>query len=411
MNKILIILQLLFFLPINISSQTGWVQQNSGTTKNFYNVFFVDANTGYISGDTLMKTTNSGVNWFMIPGAGGYGMYFLNSETGFVGIHLSPAIRGIGKTTNGGLNWVVTNAPPGDVNAISFINNLSGWAATGAQFNGYIYKTTDGGTSWSSVYSGLGQSYVQFLDDNTGYSISVYGSLKKSTDGGASWVNTSPTGGNIAYAINKDTAFTAGLGSKIYRTMNGGVNWDTVSINNNAWSIFFANQVTGYAVGGYTNLPLILYTSNGGSNWILQQSPVQQALWAVKFINPLTGWAVGDNGTILKTTTGGIVGLHTLNEELPSKYQLHQNYPNPFNPETKIEFDISVGMSNKGLQPLVQLKIYDALGREITTLVNEPLKAGAYKINWNSASFPSGIYFARLKSEKFDKTIKMVLLK
>ena len=93
---------------------------------------------------------------------------------------------------------------------------------------------------------------------------------------------------------------------------------------------------------------------------------------------------------------------------IPNDYKLLQNYPNPFNPETIISFQIPV-ISN------VTLKIYDVLGREVTTLVNKEMKAGSYKVDFNSRGLASGIYFYRLSAtgstRDFTAIKKMVLLK
>jgi hypothetical protein len=92
------------------------------------------------------------------------------------------------------------------------------------------------------------------------------------------------------------------------------------------------------------------------------------------------------------------------NTGIPKTFDLMQNFPNPFNPSTYIEFQIA----NQGF---VSLKVYDLLGREVNTLVNEEKPAGYYKVTWNAANLPSGIYFYRLKAGDYIKTKKMILLK
>ena len=83
---------------------------------------------------------------------------------------------------------------------------------------------------------------------------------------------------------------------------------------------------------------------------------------------------------------------------------LGQNYPNPFNPKSKIKFHIAkLGE--------VKLVIFDVLGREITTLVNERLSPGIYEAVWNGSNFASGLYFYKLITDEFVQTKKMVLLK
>jgi len=115
------------------------------------------------------------------------------------------------------------------------------------------------------------------------------------------------------------------------------------------------------------------------------------------------------NGIVYGDTTLTDVG----DEKLPiaSEFKLEQNYPNPFNPSTKIKFTIpSVTLSEVEGSP-VTLKVYDILGNEIATLVNEEKPAGEYEVEFDGRNLPSGIYFYQLKSGRFVKTKKMILLK
>ena len=87
-----------------------------------------------------------------------------------------------------------------------------------------------------------------------------------------------------------------------------------------------------------------------------------------------------------------------------ANYLLSQNYPNPFNPITNIRFDIP--KSNH-----IKIIIYNALGKEVTTLVHEKLSAGSYIVDWDASDYPSGVYFYKLETEEFTNTKKMVLIK
>ena len=89
---------------------------------------------------------------------------------------------------------------------------------------------------------------------------------------------------------------------------------------------------------------------------------------------------------------------------ITDNYELLQNYPNPFNPGTKIEFKIPA-------TGFVTLKVFDILGNEVATLVNEELKQGSYSFNFEAAKLASGIYFYSLKAGNFNSTKKMILLK
>ncbi|HEY3250614.1 MAG TPA: T9SS type A sorting domain-containing protein [Ignavibacteria bacterium] len=106
-----------------------------------------------------------------------------------------------------------------------------------------------------------------------------------------------------------------------------------------------------------------------------------------------------------------IIAVENISTEIPREFRLFQNFPNPFNPTTKIKFDIPPLSFNKGLQPLVQIKVYDILGSEAATLVNEQLKPGTYEIEWDASNYPSGVYYYKLVADDFTETKRMVLIK
>ncbi|MDI6779691.1 MAG: T9SS type A sorting domain-containing protein [Bacteroidota bacterium] len=91
-------------------------------------------------------------------------------------------------------------------------------------------------------------------------------------------------------------------------------------------------------------------------------------------------------------------------DQLPTEFVLHQNYPNPFNPTTIIKYNLPEDTH-------VKLMIYDILGREVTTLVNEFKKLGSYEVVWNAAGLPSRVYFYRLETQNFTETKKFLLVK
>ena len=89
---------------------------------------------------------------------------------------------------------------------------------------------------------------------------------------------------------------------------------------------------------------------------------------------------------------------------LPQTFSLEQNYPNPFNPSTSIQYAISS-------RQLVTLKIFDLLGKEIATLVNENKPAGNYEVSFDARNLSSGTYFYKLQAGSFVETKKMILLR
>ena len=108
------------------------------------------------------------------------------------------------------------------------------------------------------------------------------------------------------------------------------------------------------------------------------------------------------DGVVYGDTT--VKSINTISFEIPDGFNLYNNYPNPFNPSTNIKFDVPVRGN-------VSLRIYNNLGKEITTLVNKELSSGTYEIFWDASAFSSGVYFYRLEALGFSQTKRMLLIK
>jgi hypothetical protein len=129
--------------------------------------------------------------------------------------------------------------------------------------------------------------------------------------------------------------------------------------------------------------------------------------------DPLDRWNFGPKFPVR------ILDVTNVDEEpkVPDNFFLFQNYPNSFNPSTKIKFTIQIPPVSSPLvkgrtkEGFVSLKVYDVLGNEIATLVNEEKPAGTYEVEFNGAGLTSGIYYYRLESNGFVQTKKMILLK
>lgn len=154
-------------------------------------------------------------------------------------------------------------------------------------------------------------------------------------------------------------------------------------------STFYKKHYLGNA-NTVTKLNMSPPINNGTSRWKIR------AVWE-KLINNKTALVeayMTDFFTVIKKLSG----------EIPLLFSLHQNFPNPFNPTTNIKFDIPK-------TGLVVLKVFDATGREIATLVNELLSAGTYETTLDGSELPSGIYFYRLATDKFSEIKKMIVIK
>lgn len=401
----------------NTLADDGWVKLNTGFTNILNTVFFINPATGWVAGQSpIYGTTNGGINWINEYSNGNAdirSLYFSTNQMGYaVGV-----LNGIGlilKTTNMGQNWVQQISGVGYVlTSVYFRQNTdTGWAV-GA--GGIILKTIDGGANWVIKNSGttsLLTSISHPYSSRGWISKSGGNTVLYSTNSGETWTQQSV--GVSDNWVSQGQLCCNGIGwlmgsGNVMRTSNFGVNW-VVSQNSTSFirnSIFFSSVDTGWIVGHNNSGAATIYnTTNSGVNWSSQlTTSYNEDLFSVYFTNNLTGYAVGYSGIILKTTNGGVVtGLNQNTSETPVIFKLYQNYPNPFNPSTKIEFDVPKS-------EFVNLIIYDAHGREVAKLVSEELRPGSYSVDWNASDYPSGVYFYRLTTGNYLETRKMILIK
>jgi hypothetical protein len=128
--------------------------------------------------------------------------------------------------------------------------------------------------------------------------------------------------------------------------------------------------------------------------------------WPSGIIQNVDGLNLNEYKNVIEDTT--LVSVNTESNQLPTDFQLYQNYPNPFNPSTNIGFQIEES-------GLVTLKVYDVLGNELATLLDEEKERGSYSVQFNTSSVnhlpSSGMYFYTLKTGNYSETKKMILLK
>ena len=439
MKKILLVLIVLLSSTYNIYSAPGWFSQNSGTSETLNDVFFINSLTGWAVGDTgiIIKTTNGGINWFRQYNPNDkelLAVRFLNENTGWaVGgqTYLNPAFcldhMIILKTTNGGTNWTIQlYSSNGDIiYGLSLINqnevyvSYLGAVESCMSSRGGISKTSNGGTNWTHIPNlgfgfGFGYKSIHFINQYTGWAVGCAWSctysisrIIKTTNGGINWLTINQD--SVNYWSSGKIMFVDELngyiiGNCIKKTTDGGYNWfnsDSASTMG-AKGLFFINKDTGWTVIAYNTG--IKRTNNGGINWTSQNTSCTDFIYSVFFVNKNTGWIVGSNGTILKTTTGGLTSIKQTSTLTPDKNTLFQNYPNPFNPTSKIKMQIAESSN-------VSLIVYDALGKELTTLVNKHLNPGTYEVEFDGSNYTSGVYFYRLQARDYFETRKMLLLK
>lgn len=405
-TKLITILILLFFAQI---SKSDWQTQVSGVSDHLKALYFINENTGWAVGynGKVLRTTNGGTNWVLQPTTTTQTLFtvdFVNANSGFIIGSLNTFL----KTTNAGVNWVSGGGVPNmtSTNDVDFIDANTGYCC-GA--DGDVSKTTNGGANWTKYdLTTIDFFRLTAIDANTVLVAGISGTIYKTTNGGTNWV-LQPTGSNnyisgIVFSDNNTGYFTTfGLIEQVYRTTNGGNVWTQVTSPGNTGGLSGLSLVNSSTVYGIGPAGTIRRTTNSGTSWETQPSGVTNYLNAVFMVNQNVGYIAGNDGTILKTTNGGI-GIKQISTNVPIDYSLSQNYPNPFNPATNIEFSVPK-------QGIVRITLYDISGREAAVIANENLQAGTYRADFDGTNFSSGIYFYRMISDDFSKTMKMVLVK
>jgi photosystem II stability/assembly factor-like uncharacterized protein len=433
-TKIKFFVIVFFIIPFSIYSQ-GWNFQNITAGSNIlYGVHALNPRTCIIAGGyiqdlatniyTVFRTTNGGINWTAISSGSGYYftcVQFLDSLNGYAGggAHFIMPEEEYGKciykTTNGGANWnsvfsfLVQGSSLMDTRDIHFFNILTGWACG---LDGSIAKTTNGGVNFMfyATPTSYKKNSIFFINDMTGWVCGENGNISKSTSGGTNWFTqplTSTININSVYFKDQNTGYVCGNNGMIYKTINGGTNWSacnsgtTINLN----SVFFYNVNTGWAAG--TNI--VLASTNGGANWSPQFTGVA-GLSSVYFCDSVNGWSCGGN-KVIASKSGGWTGVNNSCSEIPSGCRLFQNYPNPFNSMTNIKYEISI-KEYRSLNLEVRIVLYDVPGKEVKILVNENKTAGVYETGFTGENFHSGIYYYSLFiNGKRTDTKKLVLLK
>lgn len=161
----------------------------------------------------------------------------------------------------------------------------------------------------------------------------------------------------------------------------------------------------------FRKMPVVIKVSftSGSDTLIRVMNDTNNQVFTFNFNRQPVSTAFDPNNDILLKTATLSVGINYISDNVPDRFEMFQNYPNPFNPETKIKFQIKE-------TGFVKLKVYDILGKEIASLINEKLQAGTYEIPFSINQFTgnqsaSGIYFYKIEAGSFLKTLKMVLLK
>lgn len=336
----------------------SWNISLTALTNNSINtVHFPNNTTGYAGGKKfavfnearIYKTTNAGASWDTVPLISRYevkNLFFINSNIGFAGTQ-----NLILRTVNSGLSWdtvsnlqnqfqqfrffdsnngylqgqqeimITTNQGMNWLNVVTihkaYLKNINEGLGIGTiYFGNFLYSTTNSGNNWITITGGYNDSFqdVCFLNEYTGYT-GGKGKIYKTINGGLNWIVKNidtvnfPHVDNIMF-VNINTGFAGFESGKFARTSDGGLNWHYSQASNgdHLHGMSFPSADTGYV---FTKYGHYLKTINSGLNWIEITHFIGENYQDVEFINNITGFAGGysnsiDAGIIRKTTNGGL---------------------------------------------------------------------------------------------------------
>ncbi len=275
------------------------------------------------------------------------------------------ASPGVFHSTDYGKTWGADTSFPGSYFAFGVMPAGNGQAPANLflGFQGGVERSTNNGTSWA--YSGLGPEMYrpsQYLDTDVFAACNL---VDLSTNEGSTWTEklNSPSSVN-ALAVSGTNLFAASENHGVFLSTDLGNTWTTVNT-------------------GLGNVNVMAFAISSGD---LYAATWGNGVW----VRPLSDMVT----SVKRTPSSG----------LPSVFELRQNYPNPFNPTTVISYQLPE-VSN------VTLKVYDILGREVATLVNQRQNAGSYSVRFDGNRLASGVYFYKLSAGNFVSIKKLVVLK
>lgn len=423
---------------------------------------------------SLQKSTDQGYNWNYIAPPGNnvgfvapFGVSPSNAQILYAGTDLVYKSTNKGSTWTGTGNGVFNGDPLLSLSVADNDQNFVYAATAPVNHPAAVYRTTNGGTNWVNITQSLPDRYpmdidINPVDPNTAYIVlSGFGTshLFKTTDTGNSWIDKGaglpdvPTSAVIIDPLYPDRIYV-GNDLGVFVSLDAGDSWQTfndglvdavivmdLSISLPNRKLRCVTHGSGVFERSLINeivpVELTSFTANTNGNvvtlnWVTSTEKNNKGFEVQRSINPYKWSVVGfvsGSGTstrqhsytfkdknlpvgkyryrLKQTDYDGsseysqIIDVTILS---PNIFSLSQNYPNPFNPITKINYSIK----DKGH---VQLKVFDILGKEVTTLVNEDQAPGQYNIAFNGVNLPSGIYIYSLEMNNISLSKKMTLIK
>lgn len=411
----------------------------AGFAAGAHDIFNEPENTTFSVSLGISKSTDGGATW--ITKNSGLGSTNLNitamavSTTDPSLVYIGTRGSGVYKSINGGDSWtnITSTIASSYIFSLAISPSNANIVYAGTRDAG-IYKSTNGGTSWNQSLSGtpinsnftskiIMSIVIDQTNENIAYASDYTSGLYKTIDGGTSWQlsNTNLTTRAVtSLSLSSDglLLYAATQGEGIFRLQTSAVAAPTApaptSPANGAINQQLNLTLSWGAVMGADSYDLQVSTNPNFTTLFLEDStltaPSRQLgtlalnttyYWRVSAKN-LGGTSPFSSTFNFKTVLS--TSVENVGNEIPKEFGLSQNYPNPFNPSTTIEFQIPKNSH-------VTLKVFDPLGKELLTLLQEEKNAGSYKTQWDANNLPSGVYFYRLQAGNFVDTKKLILMK
>ena len=433
-NKIIMIktyylIVVFLFFNENALSQNFWTRIQSPTDKYLRTLCFLDSLRGWVAGDSgmIFYTDDGGNNWQQQQIGSNYtimDLFFLNDSVGW-GIAWDEVFADrfygtyILKTSDAGQTWLAERYREDAVflKAIYYLDTLKGFMGG---YPGNFLRTSDGGINWenaiidSGFFSYFPPIHFNFFNEFYGIAcggiIDIQGVVWRTTNGGESWISHG-VGSEPIHSIHFfDSLNVMGVGgdyeygASTIRSTNAGETWNyqELGIFGAATALSFRTSTEAWAPLSFA--ATIMVTYNAGLSWTDSATVDNSRIYDLVFTDSLTGYAVGEDGVILKYKFQNPVSVTESILNSPEDFILYQNYPNPFNPSTNIKYSIPA-------DGIVTLKVYDVLGKEVSTLVNEYKQAGTFDVVFDGSNLASGVYYYQLTTGELSATKKLMLTK